>query len=459
MFIGRTNELRRIKRRLSLDSFQAVMVYGRRRIGKTELVREAIKESDKPSLELIARNTNPSLNLSDFAKQAGQFMDAMSFHPQSFYELFTSLMNYSKDHPFILFIDEFSFLMSGEEDIDASLQKAIEQYKDTAKMTLILCGSYIDIMSKLIESDSPLYGRFNEVILLRTFDYKDSSLFYPQLSNEEKVQYYSVFGGTAFNIKNIDYSLPFEVKLINDFISFDSFFEKEALATIQNETIKDANANAILELIASGTRKFKELNSRLGDPSKDNIGRYIRKLEELDLIGKSFMVNDKFEKKPLYYIKDNLLDFYYTYLFRRINIRETIDPKVFFENFIKEDFYTKYLPRKFEEIIREYVFKENGKRIPLFTSAGRLYFNKKVNKEIVNREFDLVIETKDGYLPIECKYKDTPVTLLEVTEEMKQWNGLPFKIVRYGFASKSGFTDEVKARKDLLLINLSDIYQ
>ena len=105
MFIGRTNELRRIKRRLSLDSFQAVMVYGRRRIGKTELVREAIKESDKPSLELIARNTNPSLNLSDFAKQAGQFMDAMSFHPQSFYEFFVSLMNYSKEHPFILFID------------------------------------------------------------------------------------------------------------------------------------------------------------------------------------------------------------------------------------------------------------------------------------------------------------------------------------------------------------------
>lgn len=127
------------------------------------------------------------------------------------------------------------------------------------------------------------------------------------------------------------------------------------------------------------------------------------------------MVNDKFEKKPLYYIKNNLLDFYYTYLFRRINIRETIDPKVFFENFIKEAFYTKYLPRKFEEIIREYVFKENGKRIPLFTSAGRLYFNKKMNKEIFNREFDLVLETKDGYLPIDCKYKDTPVTLSEVT--------------------------------------------
>ncbi len=284
-------------------------------------------------------------------------------------------------------------------------------------------------------------------------------LFYSNRSNEEKLCYYAVFGGTTFNLRNIDYSVSFEECLIEQFISYGSFFEMEAIGTIKNEILKDANANAILEFIASGTRKYKELNNRLGDPAKDNVGRYLRKLEELDIIGKSLMVTDKNEKKPLYYIKDNLLDFYYTYLFKTSAICERMDPKVFFENVIKEDFHTKYLPRKFEEVVKEYVHKENGKRIPFFRNGGRIYCNKKTGKGEINREFDLVLKTMNGYLPIECKYRNDPIGMKDVHEEINQWKGLPFDLYQYGFASKSGFTKEVRERKDILLIDFNDIYQ
>ena len=122
---------------------------------------------------------------------------------------------------------------------------------------------------------------------------------------DEKFKYYAVFGGTAFNLKHIDYSIPFEENLLNEFIKADSFFEKEAVATIVGELEKEANINSIFELIARGIRKYTDLNERMGDPSKDNITRYLRKLEEMDLIDKSYQVNAKSERKALYQIKDN----------------------------------------------------------------------------------------------------------------------------------------------------------
>ena len=458
MFYGRENELRRIERRLALLNFQAIMVYGRRRIGKTELVRKAVQNSGKPCLELIARRTIPSLNLSDFGEEAARFMNAPAFRPNSFYELFSTLLAYSADHPFILFVDEFPFLSEGEEAVEASLQKAIELNMDKARVALILCGSYIEAMSRLVESDSPLYGRFNEILLLKPFDYKDAGAFSASLPLEERFRYYAVFGGTAFNLANLDYSIPFEDNLIDEFIRPDSFFEKEAVATIRNEITKDANANAILELIASGVRKYKDLNERLGDPGKDNIGRYVRKLEELGLIKKSYMVSDRLERKPLYCLKDNLLDFYYTYLFRSTRLREGMSPRVFYENFVREDFLTKYLPRKFEEVVKEYCYRENGLALPLFERAGRLFYHAREGGREINREFDVVLKNEDAYLPIECKFVDRPLTDKDVEEEIAQWEGLPFHVVRHGFASKAGFTEEVEKREDLLLIALDDLY-
>lgn len=458
MFYGRENELRRIERRLALSTFQAVMVYGRRRIGKTELVRRAIGNSGKPWLELIARRTIPSFNLADFGEEAARFMNAAAFRPDSFYELFSALFSYSAERPFVLFVDEFPFLSGGEEDVEASLQKAIEKHKDKARMSLIICGSYIEAMSRLIESRSPLYGRFNEILLLKPFDYMDAGRFAASLTPEERFRYYAVFGGTAFNLANIDYSIPFEDNLVDEFVRPDSFFEKEAVATIRNEITKDENANAILELIASGVRKYKELNERLGHPGKDNIGRYVRKLEELGLIEKDFMVNDRLERKPLYYLKDNLLDFYYTYLFRSTRLRERMSPRVFYENFVREDFLTKYLPRKFEEVVKEYACRENGLAIPLFDRCGRLYFHAKKGGKTIDREFDVVLKNGDSYLPIECKFESRRLTGKDVEEEMAQWDGLPFRVLRHGFASRAGFAKEVMERKDLLLIGMDDLY-
>ena len=455
MFVGRNHELERIKRRLKLDQFNAVLVYGRRRIGKTSLINEAIRQSGAKCLSLLARDVSSNTNLSDFAKEAGEFMHLIGFNPENFYEFFAGMMEYSKEYPFVLFIDEYSFLRSYDADIDSYLQKAIELHSRGAKLTIILCGSYIRIMHGIVEKDAPLYHRFNEEILLHAFDYHTASEMMGNIPNEEKFLYYATFGGTAFNLKNIDYSLPFEKNLISEFIKSESFFEKEAIETIRREVIKESNVNTILELISSGKRKHTDLNNLLGDPSKDNVTRYLKQLEEMDLIDKSFVVNSKSDRKPLYYLKDNLLDFYYAYLFKNIRVRNIMQPEVFYEHYVKKDFYEHYLPRKFEEVVKEYLIKENGLSVPFFTSIGRLYYH----DSNVNREFDVVLATKEGLIPIECKYSKSLITKKVVDQEIRQWDKLPFKIHRFGFASKNGFSDELLNDSSLLLLTLNDLYK
>ena len=358
------------------------------------------------------------------------------------------------------FIEPSQTVLKQDDDlIDSSLQKAIEFHSKDAKLTLILCGSYVDIMKRIVDIKAPLYGRFNEIILLKEFNYFDSSRFYPTLPTIDKIKYYATFGGTAFNILNIDYSVPFEENLITRFLENDSFFEKEAINVIASEIQKEENVNAILELIANGKTKFKELNDLLGDKSKDNISRYLAKLEEMDIIGKSYMVNDKFNKKPIYYIKNNLLDFYYSFVFKHQSTRQLMNSHLFYEKVVKEKFLKQYLPRKFEEIIKEYAIRKNSVELPLFFNAGRLIYNAKQRKEYINREFDLVLETDKGFIPIECKFFSRPLNENDINEEINQWKGLPFNVYKYGFASLNGFDEKLKENKDLILINSDDIYR
>ena len=159
MFIGREKELKILSNNLKLDSLKCVLVYGRRRIGKTELINEAIKQSKKPCLSLLARKVQSSINLEDFINDTKPFINQPGFNPPTFYDYFVSLLEYSKENPFICFIDEFCFLKENDDSIDSTIQKTLKLHGKGVKLTLILCSSYVDTMKQLIDKSAPLYGR------------------------------------------------------------------------------------------------------------------------------------------------------------------------------------------------------------------------------------------------------------------------------------------------------------
>ena len=112
-------------------------------------------------------------------------------------ELFELLFKYSLEHEITLVLDEYSYLNESDY-INSCLQSLIDKYKFDAHLKLILSGSYVDITKNLINSKNPLHGRFKYILKIDQFGYYDSSFFYEKLSNEEKVDYYSVFGGTPY---------------------------------------------------------------------------------------------------------------------------------------------------------------------------------------------------------------------------------------------------------------------
>lgn len=458
MFVGRERELSKIIRRIKQPGFKAILVYGRRRIGKTQLVKEALSQVDIPSLSLLARDVDSKINLADFSLEAGNFMKISSFRPKDFYEFFSNLIEYSNSNPFVLFVDEYSFLKESAHSIDSSLQKAIEMHKDGANITIIICGSYVDVMARLVDYDAPLYGRFNEIIALRPFDYLDSGKFFPSCSLEDKFSYYAVFGGVAFNLTCLDQSLSFEENLIESFVAPNSLFEGEAVLIAKKELEKADKLNTIFELITQGMNTYKKISDFLGSDDKASFLWYIKRLEAMDLIDKAYSLTDANKRKPIYRLKDKMLEFYYTFLFKHLSQRELMTPEQFFVTYIKPKLYLDYLPRRFEELVKEYAIRENGIKIPLFTDAGNIVYHGYIHGQKISREFDLVLKTDEGLIPIECKYRKSPLSMADVHEEMQQWDNLPFKVRQYGFASRSGFDEEVRSRSDLLLIDMDDLY-
>ena len=180
----------------------------------------------------------------------------------------------------------------------------------------------------------------------------------------------------------------------------------------------------------------------------------------MDFIIKKYPINERNNKKKIRYcIKDNLVDFYYRYLFVARNKELRREPAFFFENFVKDDFINQFIPHKFEDISKEFLFRMNlqGKITPVFFDIGECYYDNQ--KEKINRQFDVVTEDKNGFISYECKYKNTPIDNGDINEEIFQTSNLPnIKFYKLGFISKSGFTDNIEIEK-YNTFSLADFYK
>ena len=205
MFVGRKKEIGALNKVLSSDKQENVLIYGRRRTGKTMLIKEAIKDKKAIYFEAVEANETTILNkLGEIVSEYFHLPLAFS----SFFDLFKYLFEKGKSEDLIFVIDEYSYLRNSVTSIDSIIQSYIDEYKFSSRLKLVLCGSYVEIMKNLVDYSKPLYGRFSQIIKLKPMDYYDSAEFYKNYSDEDKVAIYSVFGG-----------IPFYNALINDSLS------------------------------------------------------------------------------------------------------------------------------------------------------------------------------------------------------------------------------------------------
>ena len=454
-FIGRKKEISLINKMFASDDLELAVIYGRRRIGKSELIKYCLSSSSLDSIFYECLETNETQNVESLGELILKKWGLEDLSLRGIKEVLTFVFKKSIGTPLILVLDEYPYLREKVTGLDSIIKALIDEYKDSSQLKLILCGSYIDIMKSLFEHDNPLYGRISLKIELKQMDYYDSFKFYEGFCMEDKVRLYSVFGGIPYYNRLIDKRMTFKENIINLIASKNSRLESEISIYLKNELNKLENANAVIDILAKGVTKYKDILSYSNISSSPTLADVLNKLQKLELVKKETAINNH-EAKGSYYICDNLTLFYYRYIFRNSSILTLMDPGIFYDEFISRDFEDQYVPKMFEMIAKQFLIRLNlkGRCEPPFYAIGKYIFNDRHNK--INREFNVVTLDKNGYISYEAKYKNRPLNDYDIKEEIEQVSSSDLKAYRYGFFSKSGFKLDDK-RKDLILYTLEDM--
>lgn len=459
MFIGRKEETKKLKELLSGNDYKAAMLFGRRRVGKTEIIKQALAEEDGVIVHCECKKVLPSINLFLLERETKKELNLPAYTKfSSFDELFEAIFSASKKERIIFVLDEFSYLpLGGEDGVDASLARVIDLRKsEGTHLKLIVSGSYCDLMQNIIDRSSPLHGHFDLIEEIHEFDYYDAAKFFPAYSNEEKFKAYATFGGLpyALSLVNPNKSVTENIKdLFGVDASTMTFLCQEM---VESEGGKIASLNSVLNLIASGKHKFTDIVSVLG---KDSRPEYVlSKGVGLHYLSRVAPINDEGNKKLTYYdFEDNLLRFYFRYIFPNTSSLSFMGKDIFYREIIEKDFKKYYLPKAFEKVAKEFLIRKNriGEINPPFFKIGTYSYNDAKAKK--NFQFDVVTKDKQGFISYECKYTKNPIGIAEIHEESHQASNSPLCFYTIGFVSKSGFTEEVRA-KVRNIYELSEFY-
>ena len=372
-----------------------------------------------------------------------------------------SLLNYifelSIKEKMVLVLDEYPYLRESVKGMDSILQAAVDKYRKTSKLTLIILGSYVEVMRSLLEHENPLYGRVDLTINLKQMDYYESSLFYPEFSAEDKVRIYSVFGGIPYYNRLIDDSRSVKENIIELIASTGARLENEVSMYLNSELSKIVNANEVFEALSRGFSKYSDILSQSHVSSGPTLVDVLDKLISMEVVIKTTPINDSTNKKKIaYYICDNLSLFYYRYIFKYSSQIKIMDSEVFYKKYIEKDFEEYYVPHMFENVCRQYLIRKNraGAIEPVIEKIGKYYYDNPVAR--TNGEFDIVTEDELGYVFYEVKFKKKPISDEIINEEIAQVKATGLNCYKYVFFSRSGFNCE--KRDNVVLIALEEIF-
>ena len=441
-FIGRKEFLNKLKKQVDTDEMSFSLIYGRRRVGKSELVKETLRCANEKSIYFECKQVAEESNVASLSAIVSDVMGL----PKLGYTDIESLLDYifklAVNEKLILVLDEYPYLRESVKGLDSILQSLVDKYRESSKLKLIILGSYVEIMRSLLEHSNPLYGRVDLTIDLKQMDYYESALFYPEFSPEDKVRIYSVFGGIPYYNRLIDDKKSVRDNMIDLIASSEARLENEVSMYLSAETSKIINANEVFEALARGYSRYSDILSQSHVSSGPTLIDVLDKLIKMEVVEKTAPINDPNNKRKAgYQIADNLSLFYYRYIFKYLSQMKIMDSSVFFSKYIEKDFEENYVPHQFEEICKQYLIRENkaGNINPVFEKIGKYYYDNP--KEHTNGEFDIVTEDELGFAFYEVKFRKAPVSKSMVEDEIAQVDATGLKCYKYVFFSRSGYEE------------------
>ncbi len=459
-FVDRLDEMSTLENEYRRHSASFVVVYGRRRVGKTELIRHFIKE--KPSLYFLASEESESLNRESFKRQAADYLndDLLREAAIERWELiFERLVASSDSKRLVIVIDEFQYIGKNNPAFLSVFQGIWDNLLSKNNVMIILCGSLVSMMmSQTLNYDSPLYGRRTAQIRLRPIKFEYYNEFFDSLySEEELVKRYSLTGGVPKYIEMFQNSSDLNRAIQESLLNVSSYLYDEPNFLLQKEVSEIGSYFSILRTIAEGNHKVSSI-AALVQQKQTNLPRYLKVLVDLDLIEREIPVtenNPDKSKKGLYQIKDNFLRFWFRFVYPNRNYIEMLHSDVVM-NRLSKNFIDGHVSYAFEQICQEKLWNlsANGKLPGVLERIGRWWDN--------SHEIDVVgLSESDNLLVAgECKFWNGPVganilSQLEHKTTFIDWHKDSRKNI-YIIFSINGFTDELKAvakdRDDVMLI-------
>lgn len=462
MFIGREKELAILEELYMSSSFEFLVLYGRRRVGKTSLLVEFMKKHKV--IFFSAQEKNNALNLQDFSKCVQTYFDGMSFASFADWEqAFNYVSQKAQNEKTVLIIDEFPFIASEYPAIKSILQHTIDHVWSKKNIMLVLCGSSISFMeNEIMGYKSPLYGRSTMQLELKAFDYLESSLFFPDYSLEDKLLTYGILGGIPCYLASFDNNRPLKWNIARNILRTGAFLQNEPQLLLKMELREPNVYNSIFEAIASGASRLNDISMKIHEESY-KCSKYIDTLRNLKLIEKLTPCGEsESSKKSLYAIKDNFYSFWYHFVFANKTYYELLGEEASAEQIMQG--MSDYMGKIFEQICMQYMLRQaRAGQLPFVPKdIGRWWGNNP--KKRSQDDMDILCLNYDGTAAIfcECKFRNEPF-------DMKQYDDLfaaadIFKKPKeryYYIFSKGGFNASVQeqaAKDGVKLVGLQELF-
>ncbi|PHS40055.1 MAG: ATPase [Sulfurovum sp.] len=432
MFVNRYNELALLNDEYGSDGFKFTVLYGRRRVGKTTLLKEYIQ--DKPAIYFLVTLENINIVLKRLQNIIADFLEddfLRELQLKDVKQLFAYIAKETFEKKLIIIIDEFQYLTKLDSSMPSQFQYIVDELLKNKNIHLVLCGSIISMMyEQTLSYNSPLYGRRTSDIKLEAIAFKHLDGFFPNKEQNQLIELYSVLYGVPKYLEIFKDSNDIFEAIDKNILNPNAYLYNEPQFILQNEVNEPITYFSILEAIAGGEHKIGNIAGKL-NKNVQNITSFVSKLIELDILYKDIPVTEKNpakSKKGLYFIKDNFFRFWFHYVLPYKSQLE-IGNSTFVLSKIKENF-NGYVSKTYEDLAIQYILTNFD-----VLKCGR-WWDK-------SNEIDAVGVANDHLIVAECKYsnKKVGINILEALKMKTKYIETELPVKKYILFGKSGFTD------------------
>lgn len=454
-FVNRITELAFLNKYHAQSGFQFVPLYGRRRVGKTRLMQEFIR--DKRAVYFLADSVTETEQLRILGEEVGEYFGDSILVESGFrdwQQFFRYLKEKSAAERLVMVIDEFPYLVNANKGISSIFQKGIDTHLKESNLMLVLLGSSIGMMEEeVLYYKAPLYGRRTGSLEVREMPFSALAEFFPETEFSRRLAVYSVFGSIPAYIERLSTDCDIRSAIVDHVLDRGSFLYNEVEFLLREELREPRNYFVILRAIAQGKRKLSEIINETGI-EKAHLARYLDILRSLRFVDKEIPITEKYPDKSrlgLYRLHDRFFTFWFKYVFP-YRSRLEIGNISYLLNKLDETF-DQYLSFVYEDVCNERCLDFMRAGVMSFSAIGRWWQK--------NEEIDLVAldEESNTIWFGECKWSIKPVGEdiyrdLQRKARLVEWGGNERR-ERYMLFSRSGFTESLMAiakREQVLLV-------